>query len=176
MRSSLSTSIPNDWVVYKLGTHFGWVGHRVKIHNITSATEKERGDLEIKDYVVMQKPQPQAVFTLAPCGPTHEHKTFRWCSWPRCVIERSDQNQNQTLPELVLESPGPYCIYTLIRGHYWTDLWWIYPLSIFAWSPWSIGFGWWKNRLCGFQYLWTFLLGLSYHFRVSFVHVVPHRF
>jgi hypothetical protein len=36
------------------------VGHRVKIHNITSATDKERGDLEIKDYVVMQKPQPQA--------------------------------------------------------------------------------------------------------------------
>ncbi len=31
-----------------------------KIHNITPATGKERGDLEIKDYVVMQKPQPQA--------------------------------------------------------------------------------------------------------------------
>ena len=29
-------------------------GHRVKIHNITSATGKERGDLEIKDYVVIQ--------------------------------------------------------------------------------------------------------------------------
>ena len=37
----------------------GSVGHRVKIHNITSATVKERGDLEIKDYVVMEKPQPQ---------------------------------------------------------------------------------------------------------------------
>ena len=30
----------------------GSVGHRVKIHNITTATGKERGDLEIKDYVV----------------------------------------------------------------------------------------------------------------------------
>ena len=35
------------------------MGHRDKIHNITSATGKERGDLEIKDYVVIQKPQPQ---------------------------------------------------------------------------------------------------------------------
>ena len=33
------------------------MGHRV---NITPTTDKERGDLEIKDYVVMQKPQPQA--------------------------------------------------------------------------------------------------------------------
>ena len=36
------------------------MGHRVKIHDITPATGKERGDLEIKDYVVMQKPQTQA--------------------------------------------------------------------------------------------------------------------
>ena len=33
------------------------MGHRVKIHNITPATGKERGDIEIKDYVVLQKPQ-----------------------------------------------------------------------------------------------------------------------
>jgi hypothetical protein len=30
----------------------GSVGHRVKIHKITSATGKERGDIEIMDYVV----------------------------------------------------------------------------------------------------------------------------
>jgi hypothetical protein len=45
--------------VYKLGSLLGSVENRVKIHNITPATGKERGDLEIKDYVVMQKPQPQ---------------------------------------------------------------------------------------------------------------------
>ena len=50
----------HDWVVYKLGSLLGSVGHRVKIHIITSVTGKERGDLEIKDYVVMQKPQTQA--------------------------------------------------------------------------------------------------------------------
>ncbi len=50
----------HDCVVYKWGALLGSVGHRVKIHNITTATCKERGDLEIKDYVVMQKPQPQA--------------------------------------------------------------------------------------------------------------------
>jgi hypothetical protein len=50
----------HDWVVYRLGVIFGSVGHRVKIHKITPATGKERGDLEIKDYVVLQKPQEQA--------------------------------------------------------------------------------------------------------------------
>ena len=49
----------HDLVVYKLGTLLGSVGHRVKIHNITPTTGKERGDLEIKDYVVLQKPQTQ---------------------------------------------------------------------------------------------------------------------
>ncbi len=50
----------NDWVVYRLGSILGSVGHRVKIHKITPVTGKERGDLEIKDYVVLQKPQEQA--------------------------------------------------------------------------------------------------------------------
>jgi hypothetical protein len=50
----------HDWVVYRLGGIFGSVGHRVKIHKITPVTGKERGDLEIKDYVVLQKPQEQA--------------------------------------------------------------------------------------------------------------------
>ena len=50
----------HDWVVYRLGDILGSVGHRVKIHKIKPATGKERGDLEIKDYVVLQKPQDQA--------------------------------------------------------------------------------------------------------------------
>ena len=49
----------HDWVVYRLGVILGSVGHRVKIHKITSAQGKERGDLEIKDYVVLPKPQEQ---------------------------------------------------------------------------------------------------------------------
>jgi hypothetical protein len=48
-----------NWVAYRLGGIFGSVGHRVKIHKITPTTGKERGDLEIKDYVVLQKPQEQ---------------------------------------------------------------------------------------------------------------------
>jgi hypothetical protein len=35
------------------------VGHRVKIHKITPGTGKEQGDIEIKDYVVLQNPQEQ---------------------------------------------------------------------------------------------------------------------
>ena len=46
----------HDLVVYRLGGILGSVGHKVKIHKITPATGKERGDLEIKDYVVLQKP------------------------------------------------------------------------------------------------------------------------
>ena len=33
---------------------------KVQVHKITPATDKERVDLEIKDYVVLQKPQEQA--------------------------------------------------------------------------------------------------------------------
>ena len=50
----------HDWVVYRVGGILGSVGHRVKIHKITPVTGEERGDLEIKDYVVLQKPQAQA--------------------------------------------------------------------------------------------------------------------
>ena len=45
------TSQVHDWVVYRFGGILGSVGHKVKIHKITSVTGKERGDLEIKDYV-----------------------------------------------------------------------------------------------------------------------------
>jgi hypothetical protein len=55
-----TVSQAHDWVVYRLGGIFGSVGHRVKIHKITSSTGKERDDLEIKDYVVLQKPLEQA--------------------------------------------------------------------------------------------------------------------
>ncbi len=36
------------------------MGQCNQIHKITPATGKERGDLEMKDYVVLQKPQEQA--------------------------------------------------------------------------------------------------------------------
>jgi hypothetical protein len=49
----------HDWVVYRLVDIFGPVGHRIKIHKITPETGKERDDLEIKDYVVLQKPLEQ---------------------------------------------------------------------------------------------------------------------
>jgi hypothetical protein len=39
----------HEWVVYKLGALLGSVGHKVKIHKITPATVKKRGDIEIRD-------------------------------------------------------------------------------------------------------------------------------
>ena len=59
MSSQVRGSQVNDWVVYRLGVILGSVGHRVKVHKITPVTGKERSDLEIKDYVVLQKPQDQ---------------------------------------------------------------------------------------------------------------------
>ncbi len=49
-----TTSQVHDWVVYKLGTLLGSVGNRVKMHKSTPATGKERGDIKLKDYVVMK--------------------------------------------------------------------------------------------------------------------------
>jgi hypothetical protein len=49
----------HDWVVYRMGVLFGSVCHKVKIHKITPATGKERGNIEIKDYVVWEKPSEQ---------------------------------------------------------------------------------------------------------------------
>ena len=49
----------HDWVVYRLGALFGSVGHKVEIHKITPGTGKERGDIEMEDYVVFQKPEGQ---------------------------------------------------------------------------------------------------------------------
>ena len=58
------SAMVHDWVVYHLVGIFGSVGHRVKIHKITPATGKERGDLEIKDYVVLQKPLERLIVFL----------------------------------------------------------------------------------------------------------------
>ncbi len=65
---------------------------------------------------------------------------FRWCSWPRWGIKGSGENQNPALQEHLLESPGPHCLYTLSRGHYWTCVWWIYSSLVLGRPPWSIGF------------------------------------
>jgi hypothetical protein len=53
------TSQVEDWVVYRLVVILSSVVHRVKTHKITPVTDKERGDLEIKDYVDFQEPQEQ---------------------------------------------------------------------------------------------------------------------
>ena len=71
------SQVPN-WVVYKLGTLLGSVGHRVKIHNITPVTGKERGEVEIKDYVVMQKPQVDKTISLSTRIPKSQIQDVQW--------------------------------------------------------------------------------------------------
>jgi hypothetical protein len=57
----------HDWVVNRLGDILSSVVHRVKIHHITPATGKERGDVEIRDYVVLQKPRDLTDYLPPPC-------------------------------------------------------------------------------------------------------------
>jgi hypothetical protein len=93
-----TTSQAHDWVVYRLGGIFGSVGHRVKIHKITPATGKERGELEIKDYVVLQKSQEQVdrlppprtlildfTLTYTRYGSSHVHSTGQLTNTRRSV-------------------------------------------------------------------------------------------
>ena len=51
----------HDWVVYRLGGILGSVGHKVKIHRITPATGKERGDLEIKTMWSYKNPKNRLI-------------------------------------------------------------------------------------------------------------------
>ena len=39
--------------VYKLSLLLSSVGHRVKTHKVTPVVGNERGDIEIKDYVIL---------------------------------------------------------------------------------------------------------------------------
>jgi hypothetical protein len=49
-----STSLPtSEWIVYRLSLFLHSVGHRVKTHRITPFSVNERGDVEIKDYVLL---------------------------------------------------------------------------------------------------------------------------
>ena len=43
----------HECIVYKLSLLLRSVGHRVKTHRITPAAGNERGDIEIKDYVIL---------------------------------------------------------------------------------------------------------------------------
>jgi hypothetical protein len=49
-----STELPtNEWITYNLSLLLRSVGHRVKDHKITPADVNERGDIEIRDYVIL---------------------------------------------------------------------------------------------------------------------------
>jgi hypothetical protein len=51
-----SATLPaHEWIVYKLALFLRSVGHRVKTHRITSSAGDERGDIEIKDYVILTR-------------------------------------------------------------------------------------------------------------------------
>ena len=65
-----SVALPSHvWVVYKLGTLLGSVGYKVKIHKITTATGKERRDIEMKDYVVLPHVQTGQPSSSSPSHP-----------------------------------------------------------------------------------------------------------
>ncbi len=102
------------------------MGHRVRVknHKITPVTGKERGDLEIKDYVVLQKPQEQddrltpartlildftlthtiRKFTWTYYWSPEKHKVFGWYSWGWWFSKGGDKEKDFTLSSI--ESSG----------------------------------------------------------------------
>jgi hypothetical protein len=51
-----SAKLPaHEWIVYTLSLLFRSVGHRVESHKVTPVTDNERGDIEIRDYVLLTR-------------------------------------------------------------------------------------------------------------------------
>jgi hypothetical protein len=124
----------HDWVVYRLGDILGSVGHRVKIHKITPATGKERGDLEIKDYVVLQKPQEQVdclpppltlildfTWTHTHSGSSHVHTTGQLTNTRRSDVAPESGGVLRVVPrkrvlhyrQLYINRPDPITFLTV---------------------------------------------------------------
>ena len=138
-RTKSVVSQVHDWVVYKMGTLLGSVGHRVKIHKITPATGKERGDLEIKDYVVLQKPQTQDnhlppphtliedfTMTHVRFGSSHLHPMGQLTHTrlsdgvpdPDGSLKEPDGNKIRHYHKVFPEPSRPNCFSNLVRVHY----------------------------------------------------------
>ena len=118
------------------------MGHRVKIHKTTPTTDKERGDTEIKDYVVIQKPQTQdnrlppphtlimdysmthirfGCSHLHPMGQLTNTRHSDGAPEPDGVLKevvRIKKKMNFT--ERLLESSGPNRFHSFASGHYRT--------------------------------------------------------
>jgi hypothetical protein len=99
-------------------------GHRVKIHKITPGTDFEWGDLEIKDYVVFQKPQEQSdrlppprtlILTHTRFGTSHVHSigqlTHTRCSdgapEPDGTLREVTRKKNLHYRQLYIDLPDP---------------------------------------------------------------------
>ena len=136
MVTKSAASQVHDWVVYKLGTLFGSVGHRVKIHKITHATGKERGDIEIKDYVVLEKPQADLLppphtlimdytMTHVRFGRSHLHPMVQLTNTrrsdgapdPDAVFKEVARIEIRHYRNLYLNRPDPIAFIPLAIGH-----------------------------------------------------------
>ena len=55
-------SLPaHEWIVYKLILFLRSVGHRVKTYKVTSDVDNERGDIEIRDYVLLTRGEDNGI-------------------------------------------------------------------------------------------------------------------
>ncbi len=198
-----------------------------KIHNITPATGKERGDLEIKDYVVIQKPQPQAdqlppphtlimdyTMTHVRFGCSHFHPMGQLTNTRRSdgtpdpdealkevvrILIRHYRNLYLNLSDPISFIPLPVDTTGRMYDEFIrllflqvqretsalanelseeSDQFRFLHASCFANLKGTVGLIMVKTSTMwiSIQYLWTFLLGLPYRFRGSFVRVVPHHF
>jgi hypothetical protein len=105
------------------------------------ATGKERGDMEIKDYVVMQKPQvnrlpPPHTFImdytmthvrfgcshLHPMGQLTNTRRSDGAPDPDAVLKEVARIKFSHYRNLYLNHPDPIAFIPLSRGHYGTDV------------------------------------------------------
>ena len=102
--------------MYRFGRLLGSVGHRVKIHKITPATGKERGDIELKDYVVLQKPRdlsdclpPRPVAAL----PAQPGRRSDGAPEPDGALREETRTKIRHYRQLYINRPDPIAFMTL---------------------------------------------------------------
>ncbi len=86
-------------VVHRLGGIFSSVGHRVKIHHITPATGKERGDVEIRDYHSMSSSKTPGLDRLISSSAEYTHIRFyfdTYAFWKITVVFSGTVDAHQT--------------------------------------------------------------------------------
>jgi hypothetical protein len=151
------------------------VGHRVKIHQITPASGKERGDVEIRDYVVLQKPRDLTDCLPPPCTLILDF-TLTHTRFGRSQMSSLGQLTHTRRTDGAPEPDGTLRTVTRAKIRHYRQLC-ICTLTVKS-RLWLMRYQRNQNNLDFFaQLLYRLIchLGLLHHYRVSFVLDVLHH-